>query len=555
MRATLLTVATLLGIGVLLGRLLQVQVLDRDRYAVYAATQGVADVEFAGTRGAILDRDYSVLAMSDERPTVYGDPRLVDDPFAAAAALAGVLDVDETLVAKRLASDRHFVYVARQVTPEEGRAVESLGLAGVSLLHEASRMRPNGTDLASGVLGAVDIDQNALAGAEKQFTEELTGGAGRRVATVSRAGIPLPAGTAFSRPATPGDDIVLSLHTEIQWIAEQALLRAVDELGAKGGSVVVMGVADGDLLAVAGVVRDPETGEVSVAAHNVAYTDVFEPGSVAKPFTVAAALQEGVASPGELIESPATYVYADKTFREPYRSVDAVLTPEQILVTSSNIGAIKLATRMSGATLHGYLSAFGFGRYSGPGHEAAVPGESRGILDPSSEWHGTRQATMAFGHGVAVTAVQLAAGFNVFANDGEYVAPRLLLGTVDDDGEFEPAPGAEPERVVSEQTARHLRRMLTSVVTDGTGRRAAVPGFAVAGKTGTAQKISADGTYSGAHTSSFAGFLPAGDPVLTVAVVLDEPVEEYLAGLVAAPLFSEIADYALRVLRVAPAES
>lgn len=552
LRIMLLSVVMLLIFGVLAGRLFQVQVLERDRYAGYAANQGIRSVNYAARRGAILDRNYNVLAISDDRPTVYADPRLVISPLTTAVALASVLDIDQATVAKRLASDKHFVYVARQVSPVEGSQVENLELPGVGLTYESSRLRPNGDQLARGVLGAVDIDQNPTAGAEKQFADQLSGTAGRQVATISRDGIPLPASTSIFRAPTPGDDVVLSLHTEIQWITEQALKSAVLRHGAAGATAVVMEVDSGDLLALASVKSDLALSEASVTAHNPAYTDAFEPGSVTKAFTVAAALEEGLTTPDELIDAPAIFRYADKDFREPFRRHDVVLTTREILVKSSNIGTIKLGTRMSSDTLYQYLRAFGLGRFTGPEHQIALPGETHGILASGREWQGTQQATIAFGQGVAVTAVQLAAGFNVMASGGEYVTPRLLLGTVDAEGRFDLAEREAPVSVLSASTSEQMTRMLADVVSEGTGQRAAVSGYSVAGKTGTAQKPHPEGGYSNTnYVSSFVGFLPTRNPVLTIAVILDEPTTEHLAGLVAAPLFAEIAEHAMRILRVA----
>ncbi len=555
-RLTVMVVVVLLIMGVLAGRLFQVQVIERDRYASYSASQGVTALDIAANRGAILDRNYNVLAISDDRPTIYGDPRLVPNPLTTAEALALVLGFGDTYKARitqRLASDKHFVYIARQVSPEQGQQIRNLGLPGIGLTYESARIRPNGDQLARGVLGAVDIDQNPTAGAEVQFDDELDGIDGRRVAAVSRDGIPLPARTSIFQPPTPGDDIVLSLHTEIQWMVEQALLNAVDEYQAKGATAVLMEVHSGDLLAVASAKRNPETGEVVIPTHNPAYTDSFEPGSVNKAFTIAAVLEEGATTPTEQIEATWQYKYADKVFREPYRAEDKILTTEEILTESSNIGTIKLAIRISSETLYDYLRAFGFGRLTGAGHESALPGESIGILESSRGWFGTQHAAISFGHGVSITAVQLAGAINVLANRGEYVAPRLHLGTVDTDGQFNPVESPEPVRVLSQRTGDQMIDMLSAVVSDGTGKRAGVPGYEVAGKTGTAQKLGSNGQYSDAdYVSTFAGFLPADNPRLSVVVILDEPRTQHIAGLVAAPLFSEITEKAMRILKVAP---
>ena len=548
----LLIIATAVALATLGARLVQVQLLDRETYAALGDRQGTAQWELESVRGAILDRNLNLLAVSDNLPTIWADPRQVTDPHQTAAALASVLDIDVDVVAERLASDRHFVYVARQVSPAESLAAQELQLAGVGIRGESSRLRPNGDDFARGLLGATDIDQNPLGGAEKQFAEVLDGTDGREVARIAQSGMPLPTGTELFEPVSHGDDVVLTLHTQMQWVAERSLHEAVRATGAQGGMVVVMQVDSGDVLALAAVARDQDTGEVGPVAYNPAYTDAFEPGSVAKSFTIATALETGLSTPVEMHTTPASYTFADKAFVEPYSDVDREMTTSEILVHSSNIGTIKLAERIGAPELQRSLRSFGFGRLTGADDAAALPGESRGILRAANQWRGTDLATIAFGQGIAVTAIQLTAAYNTIANDGVHVTPRLVLGSVGSNGTLRPADPAETRRVLSRGTAQHMQSILADVVREGTGKRAAIEGFQVAGKTGTAQKPSPDGGYAtDAYTSSFAGFLPADRPELTVVVVLDDP-DEYRAGIVAAPVFAEIAEYALRMLQVSP---
>jgi len=533
-------------------RLVQVQVLDRDTYAALGERQGTAQWELESVRGAILDRNLNLLAVSDNLPTIWADPRLVTDPHQTAAVLASVLDIDAGIIAERLASDRHFVYVARQVSPSDGLAVQELQLAGIGVRGESSRLRPNGDDFARGLLGATDIDQNPLGGAEKQFAEVLDGTDGREVARIAQSGMPLPTGTELFEPASHGDDVVLTLHTQMQWVAERSVSDAVSATNARGGMVVVMQTDTGDVLALAAVARDRDTDEIRPVAYNPAYTDAFEPGSVAKSFTVATALEAGLTTPVEVHSTPAAYTFADKEFVEPYSKPSADMTTSEILVHSSNIGTIKLAERIGATELQRSLRSFGFGRLTGSDDGPALPGESRGILRAANQWRGTDLATIAFGQGIAITAIQLTAAYNAIANDGVYVTPRLVLGSVGSNGALRPAEVLPTRRVLSERTAQQMQAILAEVVRSGTGKRAAIDGYQVAGKTGTAQKPSPDGGYSSeAYTSSFAGFLPADRPELTVVVVLDEP-DEYRAAIVAAPVFAEVAEYALRMLQVSP---
>ena len=551
-RALLLILASAAALAVLGARLVQVQILDRETYASLGERQGTAQWELESVRGAILDRNLNLLAVSDNLPTVWADPRLVTDPYQTASVLASVLEVEPAVIAERLASDRHFVYVARQVSPAEGLAVQELELDGVGVRGESSRLRPNGDDFARGLLGATDIDQNPLGGAEKQFSEVLDGTDGREVARIAQSGMRLPTGTELFEPVSHGDDVVLTLHTQMQWVAERSVSAAVRATSAAGGMVVVMQTDTGDVLALAAVARDDDTDVIRPVAYNPAYTDAFEPGSVAKSFTVATALDAGLTTPAEAHETPTAYTFADKEFVEPYSKPSTNMTTSEILVHSSNIGTIKLAERIGAAELQRSLRSFGFGRLTGAEDAPALPGESRGILRPANQWRGTDLATIAFGQGIAITAIQLAAAYNAIANDGMYVTPRLVLGSVGSDGALRPADAVPTRRVLSGPTARQMREILAEVVRSGTGQRAAIDGYQVAGKTGTAQKPSPSGGYSSdAYTSSFAGFLPADRPEITVVVVLDEP-DEYRAGIVAAPVFAEVADYALRMLGVSP---
>ena len=549
----LLTMIGIVGVG---ARLTQIQVLDRATYADLGERQGTTSVDIAAPRGAILDRNLSVLVLSDGRPTVYADPRQVIDPVRTAAELALVLDIDEQVTAARLASDRSFVYIARQVSLEDRDRVAELTLPGVGFLDEPTRLHPNGDDLAKGVLGALDIDQNPLSGVEQQYGEMLAGSEGHQEAQVSRSGLALPVGTKVNEAAEAGHDLVLTLNTEIQWLTEQSLLEAVARSGAKGGMVVVMEVGTGEILALAGATRDTVTGDVRVASHTPAFSQIFEPGSVNKTFTIAAALEERVVRPLDLFSIPPLYEFADKVFSEPHSSVPQALTVTEILAKSSNIGTIQIAETIGGDRLYQYLRRFGFGERTGIGGASTVPAESAGILHPANDWHGTGLATISFGQGVAVTAVQLAAAYNTIANDGVYLAPSLYRGTVGPDGSFHPVDAGARRRVLTAETSAVVREMLASVVTEGTGGLAAVDGFVAAGKTGTAQKPLEDraGYSETAYMSTFAGFVPAAQPELTVVVSIDEPAEQHVAGIVAAPVFSEIAEYALRVLRVAPTE-
>ena len=535
-------------------RLVEVQVLGAQQYVDWGAEQRVRTVALSGARGSILDRDQHALVLSDDRPTITVDPTLIVDPAATAALLADVVGGDVAELTDKLSGDSRFAYVARQVDIEVGEAVRALEIDGVFVSVESARLRPNGEDFARGLLGRVDVDHNALTGLEFQYDALLSGVAGWETFERGRDGTVVPAGATAGEAAARGDDLVLTIHRETQFLAEQILVEKVEAERAKGGYAVIMRTRTGEVLAAAGVSRDPETGIARPAAYNMVYLDTFEPGSVNKLFTVSAAIEAGIVNAETLFDVPQTYEFSDKVFREPFTTGVGELTVSQILSKSSNIGTIKIAELVGKDRMYQHLVALGLGSRTGVDGLAAVPDESPGILVPSSQWFGTELAAISFGQGLAVTPIQIAGAYNAVANSGVYVRPTIVRGVVDDEGVMHRWPIDGGTRAMSADTASTVTRMLEEVVANGTGGLAAVDGYDVAGKTGTAQKPF-DGGYSATdYMSTFAGFVPASDPELTIVVILDT-AETYLAGEVAAPLFSELAEYALRTLRVPPTES
>ncbi len=549
-RILVVMLTIVLAVGVVAWRLVNIQIIDTATYTEWGNPQRSALVELEAGRGSILDRNLNALAVSDNRPTIWIDPALVDDPLATATALATVMDVDAQELAQRIASGGRFLYVERQVEPSLGSAVLELGLGGVVVRQEPSRLLPNGADFASGLIGRVDIDQIALTGLELQYDDLLRGVAGFESYERGRDGTLLPSGNREFQAATSGEDLVLTIHRETQFLAEQILIDQVEATESRGGVAVILRAGTGEVLASAGVKRDPETGIASPAPYNMAYLDVYEPGSVNKVFTVSAALEAGLVRPDTEFDVPWLYDYSDKTFVEPFSTGTGLMTVQDIVSRSSNIGTIKIAELVGAERLRDHLDALGFGRFTASDGARSVPDESAGMIP--DEFFGTELATIAFGQGVALTPVQVAAAYNTIANQGRYVAPTLVRGTVDQEGELHTWPTAPGRQVMSEETAAKLTVMLEAVVVDGTGVLASVDGYRVAGKTGTAQKPVAGGYSATDYMSTFVGFVPAGRPELTILVVLDTESPRHLAGNVAAPLFSQLADYVLQTLRVPP---
>ena len=521
-----------------------------DAYVERGVAQRLRTVELPALRGSIFDRNGHELALAVRRHSVWADPLLVADPAGAASELATVLDADAEQLRQRLSVEgSRFVYLARQVDEQTAAAVSALDVDGVALLDEPRRFRPAG-DLAVSVLGDVDIDGRGLSGLELQYDERLSGETGKLLVEKGTDGRTIVAGEQRLEPATRGDDLVLTIDRSLQFHAEQVLAAQVAATGADGGTAVVMEPDTGDVLAMASV--GPALGgePPRPTTDNAAVTSVFEPGSTNKVVTLAGVLEEGLATPAHTLSVADSLQVGPKRFSDSEPHPTRTMSVSEVLAQSSNVGTITLAQRLGGEKIDGYLRRFGFGRKTGLG----FPGESAGLLPDLDDWASTTIGSIAIGQGVAVNAVQMLGAVNTVATGGVHVPPRLVRSFVDASGTERPAGVAGGGRVVSVETAGELREMLTDAVVDGTGGRAQVDGYQVAGKTGTARKPSTEvrGYESGAYMGVFAGFAPVHDPAVSIIVVLDEP-HPYYGGVVAAPVFSEIAEYALRLLRVPPA--
>jgi cell division protein FtsI (penicillin-binding protein 3) len=548
------------------GKLVQVQVVRAEEYAERGVAQRARSIELPARRGRLYDREGQVLATSVDAATVYADPRAfrpgetpdglpvppAADPRAVAQALAPLLGRDVADIEPLLTRDAHFVYLARQLDRSVGAQVNELGLPGIGVLTEPRRVYPAG-QLAGQVVGFTDIDGVGLHGLEFQHDGVLRGRPGQLVLERAPGGLDIASGVRELAPPLAGADLVLTIDREIQHVAERAALEAVERFSAVGASVVVMDAATGDVLAMASAPGfDPgDRGEVDPAnLRNRAVTDVFEPGSVQKAITAAAALEEGVVTPDTVMTVADSIRVGNKTFTDSHRHPTVEMTFTEVMEESSNVGTIMVAQQLGEERLADYLARFGYGQRLGVG----FPGESPGLIMPVDQWWSTSLPTIAIGQGVATTLLQTASFYATLANDGIATQPRILRGTVGEDGRLTPAEPGATRRVVSETTARQVREMLATVVVgeSGTGKRAAVPGYTVAGKTGTARKPLVDGRgYSGQYIASFVGMAPAEDPQLVVAVMVDEPFPIY-GGVVAAPVFSEVMQFSLLQRRVQP---
>jgi cell division protein FtsI (penicillin-binding protein 3) len=548
-RCGALLVAVLLAFTGVTARLVHLQLIAPDAYAERGMAQRLRTVELPAPRGSIFDRNGNELAISVRRRTVWADPALVADPTAAAASLAPALELSEADLRRRLGQEgARFVYLARQVDDGVAAAVEALGLPGVHLRDEPQRVRPAG-DLALSVLGDVGVDDQGLSGIERQFDDLLSGEPGELLVERARDGGTIAGGQHGLRPAARGEDLVLTLDRSLQYEVEQALSAQVVATEAQGGMAVVMDPRSGDVLAMASVASAGEGAEPRPTRDNAPLTSVFEPGSASKVITLAGVLEEGVARPDDVLSVPESLQVGPKRFSDSSSHPTQPMTVAEVLGQSSNVGTITLAQRLGEEKVDEYLRRFGLGRATGLG----FPGESAGLLLPLEDWAATSIGSIAIGQGVAVNAVQMLGALNTVGNGGVSVPPRLVRSVIDGDGREQPSGAPAGERVIAPETAAELRAMLAAAVTEGTGVNAAVEGYTVAGKTGTARKPSAEvrGYEPGAYTGVFAGFAPAEDPRLSVIVVLDEP-HPYYGGVAAAPVFADIAEYGLRLLGVPP---
>ncbi|MGH2546048.1 MAG: peptidoglycan D,D-transpeptidase FtsI family protein [Actinomycetota bacterium] len=540
-----------LSLSALAVRLVLLQVRDGATYEALAMEQRVRRIALPAERGTIFDRSMHELALSLPAKAIFADPALVQDPAGTTARLSEILDVRPADLRRSLTAESRFEYLARAVDLAVANRVARLDLPGIGLIDEPKRTYPGG-GLAAQVLGFVGVDGAGLAGLELQWEGVLAGRAGRMLVEQDPDGLSIPQGRLELEEPRRGRDLVLTIDKDLQYFTERALGRAVEQNGALGGTVIVLDPSTGDVLAMAtnpAFDANAFTDAPAFVTRNRGVTDVYEPGSVNKVITASAALEEGVMGIRERLWVPPRYQVGDKIFTEAHPRPAMSMTLTDIISQSSNIGTIMTAQRLGSERLDDYLRDFGFGVETG----IRFPGESDGILMPEEEWWTTSMGTIPIGQGIAVTPLQMASVYATVANDGVRLAPRLVRGTVEGDDVRERDPLVR-ERVVSTRTARLVTRMLADAVASGTGQEAQIPEYWVAGKTGTARKPLQDALgYSEEYVASFIGFAPARDPGVVVAAIIDEPDTVY-GGVAAAPLFREVAEFALAHLRVPTAE-
>ena len=540
-------VIMVVAFGGIVVRLATLQVRDNGALARLGMDQRVRTIELPAERGQILDRAGTALAVTREARDIYANPTLVTDPLGEAETIAEALEMKPKDVREALATDGTFVYLKRQVDLDVANDLEALQLPGIGFLEVPQRYYPAGS-LAPQVLGFVDVDGVGIAGLESRYQAELAGTPGERTAELSADGLPISTGLDTLVEPVPGTSIITTLDRQMQYMAEAALERAVEQNQALGGTVIVMDPHTGDVYAMAtypGFDPNHFADAPAEVMRNRAVTDAFEPGSVNKIITAAAALETGSVSLDQRFQVPAQMQVGPFTIHDSHVHPIETMTIGDIIAESSNIGSALVAEQVGNEPLGDYMERFGYGRETGVG----FPGEAEGVLLPASQWDEVIRATVSYGQGISVTPLQMAGVYATIANDGTWVQPRLVRGFRSTDGTFRPAPSPRTRQVVRPETADLLTSMLASVVQDGTGGEAQIPGYQVAGKTGTSRKLDENGTYVQRYMASFVGFLPASDPKVVIAVSIDEPRTVY-GGLAAAPLFQELARYAIQRLAI-----
>jgi cell division protein FtsI (penicillin-binding protein 3) len=548
------------------GQLINIQVLNAAEYAERGVRQRSRTIDLPAPRGRVYDREGDVLATSVTSATIYADPRAFQptaradgtvvpaagERFAVASTLAPLIDRGLGDILARLGRDSHFVYLARQIDMQLGQDIMALGLPGIGMLTEPKRVYPSG-GLAAHVIGFTGVDGDALQGLELLHDDILRGQPGTLQLERAPGGLDISSGQRQLAPAIAGRDLVLTLDRDIQYIAERVAADLIEEFDAVGATIIVLEIATGEILGMASAPSfDPalRREEDRDFWRNRAVTDIFEPGSTQKALTVAAALEAGAIGMDTVFSVPDQYTVGDKSFSDVSKHGVEQWTASDILARSSNVGAIRIAERVGVVDLRAQLLRFGFGRPTG----LQFPGESGGLIPRADEWWATTLPTVAIGYGTAVTLLQMATFYATLANDGVRIEPRLLRGTVGDDGNLLPVAAGASERVLSSATAEAVLQMLGEAVEGdfATGARARIEGYQVGGKTGTARKPLTDRAgYSDQYIASFVGVAPLDDPRLVVAVMVDEP-KPFFGGLVAAPAFAEVMHASLLARRIVP---
>jgi cell division protein FtsI (penicillin-binding protein 3) len=556
-RRSLLRMYVLVGIFALallalLARLFDLQILQHHFLSSLAERQHQKSTELRGKRGTIYERRLRELALSVHRESIYLNPSDFSMSRETVTQLARTLGLQEAIILEKLHSDRQFAWLKRRSPVEDVEALRSLGIKGIGFVTESQRVYPKGV-LAGQLIGFVGTDETGLEGIEHTYDSTLAGEAVRVMLDRDARGRPISLQSDAVREPAQGYDLVLTLDERIQFVAERELRQQISRLGARGGVALVMQPFTGEILALANESPfDPNNFRDTTAKlwRERGITDTFEPGSTVKAFLAAGAMEERLVRPDDMFFGEQGSIQVASVAIRDHEKF-GWLTFREVIEKSSNVGAIKVGQRLGKDRLYEYLTRFGLGSRTG----VDFPGEALGLLRPPQQWSEVSLASLSIGQELAVTPLQLATAFSALANGGTLLRPHLVKAIMKDGQVVQETAPTTVRRVISESTARQVTNLMQGVVTRGTGRAAAVEGYPVAGKTGTAQKFDATlGKYSPQkYVASFIGYLPAERPRATILVSIDEPQGAVAwGGVAAAPLFSAIAQQTMRYLRVPP---
>jgi cell division protein FtsI (penicillin-binding protein 3) len=537
-------------------RAFYLQVINKEKLVKLAERQYQKIVPLTPVRGVIYDRNNAPLAVSIEMDSCFAEPRSIENIRKTAESLSPLLGIPREALEKKLNGSRNFVWLLRRMPPDQAQKIRELELDGIGFVKETKRFYPNG-EVAGHVIGFTGLDPDGLEGIELKYNSTILGSIGYLVTERDALGRDIDRKGTVVTNASKGHNVTLTVDKNIQYITEKELAKAVTESGARGGMALVMEPQSGRILAMAnypGFNPNSFSRYPAPLLRNKTIVDSFEPGSTFKVFLIAAALEEKVVSPNDAFNCESgSYSIGGRTIHDTHKY--GRLTVSEILKYSSNIGAAKIGSRLGQERLYSHLKDFGFGARSG----IDLPGEAYGYLRDTSQWYGVDLATISFGQGVSATALQLATAISAVANGGLLMKPYVVEKVSDESGaELESTSPQVLRRVIAPETAGKLARMMEGVAAEGgTGMSAAVDGFRVAGKTGTAQKVDplTRGYSVDKRTASFVGFVPAVNPRLTILVVIDEPKTSPYGGVVAAPAFGAIAQQTLCYLKVPPEPS
>lgn len=548
-------------------RLIEIQAIRANGYVEKADTELSKSATLLAPRGTIYDINGVELARSISAMNIAVDQTVVNDPIAAALVVAPILGMSPAQLTPQLTGDRRYVLIAKDITPEKWRQVyEAIGAYNSEVLKtkegiskriggfvpERSYIRdyPSGK-LTSSLVGIINDQGFGASGIESSLNGLLSGVNGKYVYANGRGNI-IPGSERVSVEAKSGTSVRLTIDRDVQWVAQNAISQAVSASRAQSGTVIVMDPKTGAILAQASAPTFDPSVSSSITLDklkNPAVQEVYEPGSTGKVITVAAALEEGLVSPESVFTIPYKMKVADQYFHDHEKHPTQRLTTAGVLAVSSNTGSIQIGQKLGKDVLYDYLRKFGIGEST----NSKLPGESAGILHPVKNWSGTSLPTIAFGQGYSLTAMQATSVFATIANDGVRVSPSILAGVVDESGKYTPAKPNDSVRVLSSQTATDMRAMMESVVSsNGTAPSAAISGYRIAGKTGTANRFNiACKCYSG-YTASFIGFAPADAPKYVISVTIQDPKGMHWGGALAGPVFKKVMSFVLQSERVQP---